>query len=421
MTDDAAGGTAQAGPNPPASSRARVMVLGSADVPRELVIALQRLGAEVIAVGGRADAPLHGVADRSVVLDLADADELSATIGRLQPEFLVTAADTAQVVATDALISAAETGSTYLVPSIRGARLTADREGMRRLAADDLGVPTVPFWFTASVDELRSVAERVGFPIRVRPVGAPSGQGQSLMVRAEDIEPAWQYAVSAADAPAPTRVLAETVVEVDHEVTLLAVRSNGPAGPVLEFCAPIGHRHIEGPNGQLVLESWQPQGMSDVALDAAKSIAGRVVRSLGGRGLFAVELLICGDEVYFAGVSARPADIVLLTLRTQRLSGFELQARAILGLPIDTIMISPGAAWLTYSSAADGAAVQPQPDVVPVLPEVLTVAETDVQVFRDDANNPRRRLGVAVATAAEVRVARDRAGQASAALGKAWL
>lgn len=404
---------------PQVPGRARVVLLGSAGLTRELVIALQRLGAEVIAVDGRTDTPLHRAADQSVLLDVADADELSAAIGRLQPQFLVTATHTAQVVATDALISTAETGSTFLVPSVRGARLTADVEGMRRLAADDLGLPTVPFWFVGSVDELRSVAEQVGFPLMVRPVTAPRCEGQSLMVRADDIEPAWQYATSTADGSAPARVLAETVVDVDQEVTLLAIRSNGSAGPVLEFCAPIGHRHVEGPNGQLVLESWQPQGMSDVALDAAKSIAGRVARSLGGRGLFAVELLICGDEVYFAGVSARPGDVALLTLRTQRLSAFELHARAILGLPIDTIMISPGAAWLTYAGAAagDGAAGQSQPDPVAVLPEVLNIAETDVLVFHGDNG----RLGVAVATAAEVRVARDRAGQASAALGKAWL
>jgi phosphoribosylglycinamide formyltransferase 2 len=399
-------------------SRTRVLLLGSGELGRELVIALQRLGAEVIAADRFADAPLHGVADRSVVLNMADTDELAATISWLQPKFVVTATD---FVATDALTTAADTGVTEVVPSIRAARLTADLEGMRRLAVTGLGLPTAPSWFAGSVDELRSVARHAGFPVLVKPVAAPPGEGESVMVRTEDVEPAWQRAVRAAGQVSPARVLAERMVQVDHKISLLTVRSDGPAGPVLDFCPPIGHRSIDGPDGQLVLESWQPQAMSTAALDAAKSIAGRVVRALGGRGLFGVELLICGDEVYFSSVTVRPYDTALLTLRTQRLSGFELQARAILGLPIDTIMISPGAARLSYSARqAAGSVAETRPDVVSVLAGALNVIESDVVMFGHHEGYPRRRLGVAVATASDVAAARARAGQVSAALGKLW-
>lgn len=402
------------------AGRTRVLLLGSRNLGRELVIALRRLGAEVIAVDRHADGPLHGVADQAVVADLTDTGELSALARTLRPRFVVTASD---VVATGVLPQATE-----VVPGLRAARLTADFEAMRRLAADELGLPTVPFWFAGSIAELRSVCEHSGFPLVVTPVAAPPGEGRSVLVRAADIEPAWQYALSATNPTSPARVLAEAVVEVDHEVTLLTVRSSDSAGPVVHFCEPIGHRAVAGPHGQLVAEYWQPQPMSTIAADAARSIAARVGRALGGRGLFGVELLVRGDEVYFAGVTARPYDTALLTLRTQRLSGFELQARAILGLPIDTIMISPGAARLTHSEGlvADADAVtRPEtvavlPDAGTVLPDALAVPESDVVVFGRDHGHPRRRLGLAVATASDVATARDRAEQVSDALGKLW-
>ncbi|HTM86295.1 MAG TPA: ATP-grasp domain-containing protein, partial [Mycobacterium sp.] len=262
-------------------SRTRVALLGSGELSRELVTALQRLGAEVIAVDRYADAALHRVADRAHVVNLSDNDELAAAIRWLQPKFVVVASD---VVATDALSAVVDTGFTELVPGIRGARLAADQEGMRRLAADELGLPTAPFWFAGSVEELRAVAEHAGFPLTVKPVVGSLGDGRSVMVRDSDIEPAWQRAVSAAGSGAPARVLAETVVEFDSEVTLLAVHRDGPGGPALDFCAPIGHRSVVDPNGQLTVEFWQPHPMSAVALDAAKSIGARVARALGGRG-----------------------------------------------------------------------------------------------------------------------------------------
>ncbi|RRR42425.1 formate-dependent phosphoribosylglycinamide formyltransferase [Mycolicibacter terrae] len=399
-------------------SRTRVALLGSGELSRELVTALQRLGAEVIAVDRYADAALHGVADRSVVVDLSDNDELAAAIRWLQPKVVVVASD---VVATDALAAIADTDLTAVVPGIRGAQLAADPEGLRRLAADELGLPTAPFWFAGSVEELRAVAKHGGFPMVVKPLGGAVGEGRSVMVRDSDIEPAWERAVSVAAAGTPARVLAERVVEFDSEVMLLAVHRDGADGPALDFCAPIGHRTEEDPNGQLTVELWQPYLMSAVALDAAKSVAARIARALGGRGLFGVELLVHGDEVYFTGVNVRPYDAALLTLRTQRLSGFELQARAILGLTTDAILVSPGAARLIYSRRPPGgAATEATGDSVAVVADALSVTESDVVVFGHHEGHPRRRLGLALATGPDVAVARDRAEQVAAVLGKLW-
>jgi phosphoribosylglycinamide formyltransferase 2 len=394
------------------ADRPTVMLLGSGEFSRELVVALQRLGAHVIAVERYADAPAHGVADQALVLNMTDADELGAAIRRLRPHFVVTASD---AVASDALTAAAESGAEF-VPTARCARLTADREGMRRLAADELGLPTAPFWFAGSLDELRAIADHAGYPLRVQPVAAVGGEGQSVVLLPGDLEPAWQRAVSAGGRLAHSRVLAETLVEIDFHVTLLTVRSVGPSGPTLDFCAPIGHGEAIGD----VQESWQPQDLSPAALDAAKSIAARVVKALGGRGLFGVELMVRGDEVYFSDVTARPFESGLVTVRTQRLSEFELQARAILGLPTDTIMISPGAAEVIYAGT-DGAVPRSQgPRAIGALGDALRTTESDVRIFTRDESEARRPLGAAVVTAADVTTARGRARDASAALRRLW-
>jgi phosphoribosylglycinamide formyltransferase 2 len=403
-------------PDPDAADRTKVMLLGSGEFSRELAMAFQRLGAEVIAVERYADAPAHGVADQSLVANMTDSDELAAVIGRLRPNFVVTASD---VVAADALTAAAETGFVEVFPSARCARLTADREGLRRLAADELGLPTAPFWFAGSPDELRAVADHAGYPLRVQPVAAVAGAGQSVVLLPADIEPAWQRAVSAGGRLAHNRVLAEALVEIDFHLTLLTVRSVGPTGPTIEFCAPIGHGEAIGD----VQESWQPQDLSDTALDAAKSIAARIVKSLGGRGLFGVELMVRGDEVYFSDVTARPFESGLITLRTQRLSEFELQARAILGLPSDTIMISPGAAeviYAGYDGSGAAAAGSQNSKAVGVLADALRTPESDARVFGRHEPEERRPLGVAVVTASDVLAARTRAREVSAALRRLW-
>lgn len=369
-------------PPAPADARPTVLLLGSGEISRELAIALGRLGARVIAADRHPHAPAHGVADQALVLDMTDADELAQAVGRLQPTLVVTTTDAVATGALDALDG-------ELVPSARAVRLTADREGLRRLAADELGLPTAPFWFVGSLGELEAVGAHAGYPLLVKPVAGPTGQRQSVVARREDIEPAWRRAVGDQSS---ARVLAETVVEVEFYVTLLAVRSEGPSGPAIEFCSPIGHR---GSDGQ-VLESWQPQKMSAAATDAARSIAARIVKALGGRGVFGVELMVNGDEVYFADVTSRPADSAWVTLRSQRLSAFELQARTILGLPVDTMMVSPAAARV-----ADPA----DPHDPAALIGALSVPESDLRVSGSGFR--------ALATAPEVTAARERAGRAA--------
>jgi phosphoribosylglycinamide formyltransferase 2 len=359
-----------------ANARPRVVLLGSDELSSQLAIALRRLGAVVTAVDEYPDAP----------------GKLSALIGGLQPDFLVSLAD---AISDDALDALGGGEFIELVPSVRSVRITRDREGLRRLAADQLGLPTAPFWFVGSVGELKAVAVHAGYPLLVKPVTGVAGQGQSVVAGPDDTEAAWQRAVGHQTGAAQPRVLAETVVEVESFVTLLAVCSDGPKGPLIEFCPPIGHRDADGD----VLESWQPQKMSAAALDAAKSIAARIVKALGGRGVFAVELMINGDEVYFADVTASPRDSAWVTVCSQRLSAFDLQARAILGLPVDTVMISPGAARL-ISARHTGAEA---------LTAALGVPESDIQLFGSAG-------GVALATAPEVATARDRAREVAGAL-----
>ncbi|WP_105348700.1 formate-dependent phosphoribosylglycinamide formyltransferase [Mycobacterium sp. ITM-2016-00318] len=389
-----------------------VMLLGSGELSRELTLAFQRLGREVIAVDRYANAPAQGVADRAAVVKMNDAEALTAIIDRANPLYVVAESG---VIAVDALVAAAERGL-EVFPTPRSVRMAQDREGMRRLAADELGLPTAPFWFAGSVDELSAVADHAGFPLVVTPVAGVPGEGRSVLLRIDDVDAAWQRAVAAGRVP-QNRVLAETVVEVDVEITLITVRTTGPTGPALHFCEPIGHREGDGD----ALESWQPQQLSAPALDAAKSIAARIVNALGGRGVFGVELLVRGDEVYFSDVRMRPHDSGLVTLRTQRLSEFELHARAILGLHVDTIMISPGAAEVTYAGG-ESAPVDIAPENVnAVLGDALAVAESDARLFnRPDETEPRRRLGLALATAPDVVTARDRVRRVTGVLRKLW-
>ena len=274
------------------------MLLGSGELSRELALAFQRLGAEVIAVDRYADAPAHGVADRAAVVKMNDAEALTALIEKENPRYVVAEAG---AIAADALIAVAERGDIEVFPTPRSTRLSLDREGLRRLAADELGLPTAPFWFAGSVEELAAVAAARGVPA--------GGQADRGGARRGRVGAAAARRHRAGLAPRrrrgpdpPQRVMAETVVDVDVEVTLLTVRTTGPAGPAVHFCEPIGHRQSDGD----MLESWQPQQMSPAALDAAKSIAARIVNSLGGRGVFGVELLVRGDEVYFANVRPRP-------------------------------------------------------------------------------------------------------------------
>ena len=348
----------------------RVLLLGAGDTAAELALVFERLGVAV-----------------TRVLETPAADDVAALLDHHHPDYVVAVSPD---VSPAALIAAAERESVEVFPTPRATRLSADREGLRKLAGDELGLPTVPFWFASSAEELAAVAGHAGFPLLVTPLAGPIPDGQSVLTRTDDVEPAWTRAVGAGHA-LPKRVMVESVVDVDDEVTLLTVRTTEPSGPSVQFCEPIGHRRADGGP----LETWQPHQLSPAALDAARSIAARIVGSLGGRGVYAVELLVRGDEVYFATVRAQPFDLGLVTIRSQRLSHFELHARAILGLSCDTIMISPAAAEVGTRRAIEGAA----------LVEALAVPESDVRLF--DATS------VAIATAPDVVRARDRAHRVS--------
>lgn len=368
--------------------RPRVLLLGSGAPGQELTIALRRLGAEVIVADEDPDGPAHAVADRSLAVTVGDPAALSEAVGRLRPDVVATAPGAVTGPALESL------GGAELVPGARAVGLTGDPERLRRLAADELGLPTAPFWFVGSVGELEAVATHAGLPLLVKPVAGAPGRGQSVVTRRHDLEAVWRGIVGKPAGTGQYRVLAETLVDVDFFVTLLAVSSQGPRGPQIEFCSPIGHSRAEAD----VLECWQPQQMSPAALDAARSIAARIVKALGGRGVFGVELMVQGDEVYFADVTACPRESAWVTLRSQRLSAFELQARAILGIPVDTMMTSPGAARV----AGPGAGVP----AAGALASALGVPESDARLF-----GPGSPAGswVALATAPDVAAARERA------------
>lgn len=373
------------------TGRETVLLLGAGERSRELALAFRRLGVDVEMAEPQPD---------------GGPAALAALLDEKKPRYVV---DDAGAVTAEALIAVAERGDVEVFPTPRSTRLALDGEGLRRLAADELGLPTAPFWFAGSVEELTAVAQHAGFPLVVKPVAAAPGEGESVVLRPEDVEPAWRRAVAGGKLSLQ-RVIAETVVDVDVEVTLLTVRTTGPAGPVVSFCEPIGHHQRAGEP----LEAWQPQHLSATALDSAKSIAARIVNSLGGRGVFAVELLVRGDEVYFSDVRPRLQDAGLVTLRCQRLSQYELHARAVLGLPVDTIMISPGAVEVSYSDADDDG--MDIGELRPALADALAVAESDVRVFEGGDGAGSAWSSLSLATAADPIVARDRARRVATAL-----
>lgn len=363
-----------------------VLVLGTGELSSELVQSFQRLGTRSTAVA----VPTGAAA-------------LRAVIDRHTPQLVVVQCPAADLGA-DVVAALAALDDVAVFPTPGALRLASDREALRTLAADELGLPTAPFWFAGSVDELTAVAEHAGLPLTVTPAANTDGAGRSVLSRLEDVDVAWHRAVAAGG----DRVMAETAVDVAAEFTVLTVRTQGPAGPVVQFCEPIGHRRENGGP----LELWQPHQLSDSALDAARSIAARIAGKLGGTGLFTVDLLLGADadpaagaeEVYFATVHSVLTGAGFVTTRSQRLSQFDLHARAILGLPVDTIMISPAAGEVSRPPA-DKAAVSR------ALPDALAVAESDVRLSGE--------VCVALATAPDVVRARDRAHQVAAALNPA--
>ena len=374
----------------------KVMLLGSGELGKEVIIALQRLGVEVIAVDRYAHAPGHHLAHRFHVIDMTDAAALRALVEAERPHFIV---PEIEAIATDELGRIEEAGLAMVIPTARAAQLTMNREGIRRLAAETLHLPTSRYEFAESAEQVRNAATHLGFPCLVKPVMSSSGKGQSVLERIGDVEKAWSYAMSSGRVNRG-RVIVEEMVRFDYEITLLTVRSLDERGaPATSYCEPVGHVQVKGD----YVESWQPQPMSDTAISRARNIAKTVTDDLGGRGIFGVELFVRGDDVLFSEVSPRPHDTGMVTMVTQVQSEFELHARAILGLPVSTDLRSPGASAVIYGGMeAKGIAFEG-------VDEALRVPRSDLRLFGKPESFMRRRMGVALTYGADVADARRRA------------
>jgi phosphoribosylglycinamide formyltransferase 2 len=378
----------------------RVMLLGSGELGKEVAIALQRYGVEVAAVDRYPSAPAQQVAHCAHVIDMTDPAEVRRLVEMEKPHIIV---PEIEAIATGALAEIEAAGSTIVIPTARAVQLTMNREGIRRLAAEELGLPTSPYVFADSPESLKRGADTVGYPCFVKPIMSSSGKGQSMLRSAADLEAAWNYAQEGGRVK-NARVIVEGKIEFDFEITLLTVRSVNEQGKVeTRFCEPIGHRQEKGD----YVESWQPQPMTPAALAEAQRIAGAVTDNLGGRGLFGVELFVRGDRVWFSEVSPRPHDTGMVTMITQAQSEFELHARAILGLPVSAALRNAGASAVIYGRIeGEGIAFEG-------LDRALAVPETEVRLFGKPMSYPRRRMGVALAAGSSIEDARERARSAA--------
>jgi len=386
---------------PLSPSATRVMLLGCGELGKEVIIALQRLGCEVIGIDRYPDAPGMQVAHRSHVVTMTDGEALRTLIALEKPALVV---PEIEAIATATLVEIERDGvdghRPEIIPTARAAQLTMNREGIRRLAAEELGLATSPYKFADTLAELQAAIDGgIGYPCVIRPVMSSSGKGQSLVKSAADVQQAWDYSQAAGRVGAG-RIIVEGFIDFDYEITQLTVRALGASGEVETFfCEPIGHVQV---NGDYV-ESWQPMAMTPAALAKSREMAKAVTGNLGGRGIFGVELFVKGDQVWFSEVSPRPHDTGLVTLATQRLSEFELHARAILGLPVDTALRRPGASAVVYGGMEEkGIAFEG-------VAEALQVPESDLRLFGKPESFSRRRMGVAVANADSTDAARQRA------------
>ena len=384
-------------------SATKVMLLGAGELGKEVIIALQRLGAETIAVDRYDNAPGHQVAHHAYTINMSDEQALRALIETVQPDIIV---PEIEAIATSVLAEFEHAQKLRVIPTARATQLTMDREGIRRLAAETLEVPTSPYAFCNSLEELTEAIEnRIGYPCVIKPLMSSSGKGQSKIASAADIETAWHYAMDGGRV-SQQRVIVEGFIDFDYEITLLTVRSLSQGQVVTDFCAPIGHQQVDGD----YVESWQPQAMSTAALEKAQAIAQSVTQNLGGLGVFGVELFVRGDEVWFSEVSPRPHDTGMVTMATQAQSEFELHARAILGLPVDTTLRSAGASSVIYGG------VDTEIVMFEYVAQALLVPQSDVRLFGKPQSFERRRMGVALAAADDVETARQRAKQVSSTI-----
>lgn len=376
---------------PLTSTATRILLLGAGELGKEVAIEAQRLGIEVIAVDRYAHAPAMQVAHRSHVINMLDAVELRRVIGVEQPHFIV---PEIEAIATSELVKLEEEG-VHVIPTARAAWLTMDREGIRRLAAETLGLPTSPYRFADTLDAYREAVEAVGLPCVVKPLMSSSGKGQSLVRSDDDIEPAWRHSQEGSRS-GTGRVIVEGFIDFEYEITLLTIRQADST----RFCAPIGHLQVDGD----YRESWQPHPMTDAALAEAQRIAGLITDNLGGRGVFGVELFVKGDHVWFSEVSPRPHDTGLVTLISQDLSQFALHVRAIIGLPIPAIrQLGPSASCALVVEGDSSEATFSN------LEAALGQPDTQLRLFGKPEVRGKRRMGVALARGADLEAARARA------------
>ena len=383
---------------PLSNESTRIMLLGSGELGKEVVISLQRIGVEVIAVDRYENAPAHQVAHRSYAIDMTNQDQLKEIIDKEKPHFIVPEIEAINT----GYLEEVEKSGVVVVPSVKAVQLTMNREGIRKLAAEELDLPTSPYGFARSLNELQDLAKKIGYPCFIKPTMSSSGKGQSKVSGEDELESAWDYAASAGRVDQGV-VIIEGMVDFDYEITLLTVRAKSEQGDIeTHFCEPIGHRQE---NGDYV-ESWQPQPMTSKALENAKHIAKKVTDALGGLGLFGVELFIKGDDVWFSEVSPRPHDTGMVTMATQRQSEFELHAKAILGLPVSTQLSNPGASAVIYGEY-DCASI-----AINNIDKALSVDGVDIRIFGKPQSFKKRRMGVIIASGNDHEDARKKASNA---------
>ena len=387
---------------PRSASATRIMLLGSGELGKEIAISAQRLGVEIVAVDRYANAPAMQVAHRAHVLDMTDSKKLLALVKKERPAIIV---PEIEAIATETLAEIEKAGLAEVVPNARAVALTMNREGIRKLAAEELGLPTSSFGFASNFAELKAIADdQIGYPCIVKPVMSSSGKGQSRVDNASKLMDAWEHAQSAGRVK-NSRVIVEGVVEFDYEITLLTVRARSADGGMdTLLCDPIGHVQVHGD----YVESWQPQPMSQKAFARANDIARKVTEALGGRGIFGVEIFVKGDDVWFSEVSPRPHDTGMVTMATQAQNEFDLHVRAILGLPVGTRPRRAGASAVIYGG------VEGEGIVFDGIAEALRIPETQIRLFGKPVSHMRRRMGVALACGDTIEIARKRAKECAA-------
>ena len=385
--------------SPLKTNSTKVMLLGSGELGKEVIISLQRLGMEVIAVDRYENAPGHQVAHRAYSIDMTDAAALEQLIQKEKPTLVV---PEIEAINTKLLEKLEADNVTKVIPNVRAVQLTMNRESIRKLAAEELKIPTSPYAFARSSDELKEAVNKVGLPCFIKPTMSSSGKGQSRIESTNDVERAWDYAATSGRVNEGV-VIAEGQIDFDYEITLLTVRSLNLDGDIMtSYCEPIGHRQEDGD----YVESWQPQPMNDKALATSKEIAKKVTSSLGGLGIFGVELFIKEDQVWFSEVSPRPHDTGMVTMITQKQSEFELHAKAILGLPVDTSLSNPGASAVIYGGHDCDAITFEN------IPKALAEEGVDIRLFGKPQSFKRRRMGVILAHADDMQHAKNKAQQA---------